>query len=82
MRCSEVVVWDNAMIPISIGSQTVVWCGYIVYGCLMAALFLLTYHLPIYLQSVKNASAMPNILGQLGAAILSGVLGESSLAPI
>jgi len=50
--------------------------------CLMAALFLLTYYLPIYLQSVKNASAMPNILGQLGAAILSGVLGESSLAPI
>lgn len=75
---------DNAMIPFSIVSQTVVWCGCIVYGFLMAALFLLTYYLPIYFQSVKDASAilsgvytLPNILSQLGAAILSGVLGES-----
>ncbi|KAK4208432.1 major facilitator superfamily domain-containing protein [Rhypophila decipiens] len=74
---------ENAMIPFSIVSQRVVWCGCIVYGFLMAALFLLTYYLPIYFQSVKDASAilsgvytLPNILAQLGAAILSGVLVE------
>lgn len=75
---------DNAMIPFSIVSKTVVWCGCIVFGFLMAALFLLTYYLPIYFQSVKGASAilsgvytLPNILAQLSAAILSGVLGAS-----
>ncbi|KAH7303301.1 major facilitator superfamily domain-containing protein [Stachybotrys elegans] len=74
---------DNAMIPFSIVSQTVVWCGCIVYGFLMAALFLRTYYVPIYFQSVMGASAilsgvytLPNILSQLGAAILSGVLVE------
>ncbi|KAK4168190.1 major facilitator superfamily domain-containing protein [Cladorrhinum sp. PSN259] len=74
---------DNALIPFSIVSMTVVWCGCIVYGLLMAALFLLIYYLPIYFQSVKNASAimsgvytLPNILGQLSAAVISGMLVE------
>ncbi|KAK1763360.1 major facilitator superfamily domain-containing protein [Phialemonium atrogriseum] len=72
---------DEAMIPFSIMTKRVVWCGCLVYGFLMASLFLLTYYLPIYFQSVLNATAilsgvytLPNILAQLAAAIISGLL--------
>lgn len=80
---------DEAMIPFSIMTKRVVWCGCLVYGFLMASLFLLTYYLPIYFQSVLNATAilsgvytLPNILAQLAAAIISGLLGESEHVPI
>ncbi|RYP41575.1 hypothetical protein DL767_000917 [Monosporascus sp. MG133] len=74
---------DKAMIPFSIVTQRVVWCGCLVYAFLMAALFLLSYYIPIYFQSVLDASAimsgvytLPNILAQVIACVGSGILVE------
>lgn len=74
---------DNAMIPFSIIKLLPVWSSCMVmmlfFGCLQTA----TYYLPIYFQTIKQASPMlsgvytlPSIISQLIFAVLSGVGSE------
>jgi hypothetical protein len=77
---------DAAMLPFSMIRQRNVWASFIFYGFLMAQLYTTSYYLPVYFQSIKNASPLmsgvyllPSILAQLFASVTSGILGESSL---
>ncbi|KAI1410228.1 putative MFS multidrug transporter [Hypoxylon sp. FL1857] len=74
---------DRAMIPFSVARKRVIWCGCLVYAFLMAALSNLSYYIPIYFQSVLNATAilsgvymLPNIVAQVITCISSGMLVE------
>lgn len=73
---------DAAMAPFSILKLRPVWSSmftmFLLFGCLQAA----SYYLPIYFQTVRNASPMmsgvwllPNVLSQLVATVLSGTMG-------
>ncbi|OTA56069.1 MFS general substrate transporter [Hypoxylon sp. EC38] len=74
---------DRAMIPFSVARKRVIWCGFLVYSFLMAALSNLSYYIPIYFQSVLNATAilsgvymLPNIVAQVITCVSSGILVE------
>jgi Fungal trichothecene efflux pump (TRI12) len=77
---------DQALIPLSLVKKKTVWASCLVYGLTMAGLFLCTYYLPIYFQSVKGATPMlsgvyllPLIVSQLSSVLISGWLGECYL---
>lgn len=76
---------DRALIPLRIAGQRVVFCGCIVFGILMTCSFQRTFYMPMYFQSVMNATAMmsgvymlPNVISQVAATLVSGYMGESS----
>lgn len=78
----EYRVGDGAMIPYYMVRQRIVWASCFVSACAFSCIFLSSYYLPIYFQSVRGASpslsgvyVLPGILGQILAAIVSGVLG-------
>lgn len=74
---------DNAMIPVSMIRLRPVWSSCIVmvlmFGCLQTAV----YYLPIYFQTVKEASPilsgvylLPSIISQLVFSVLTGIGSE------
>ncbi|KAI0812138.1 putative MFS multidrug transporter [Xylaria sp. FL0064] len=72
---------DEAMIQFSMVGKLVVWCSCLNYAFLSSALRLVSYYVPIYFQSVLNATAilsgvytLPNILAQVITSIVSGIL--------
>lgn len=74
---------DAAMIPFSMVQKRTVWTSCLTYGFLMSQLYCASYYLPVYFQGVKGATPtlsgvylLPSILGQLFAAIGSGILGK------
>ncbi|CAO1604832.1 hypothetical protein XANCAGTX0491_008372 [Xanthoria calcicola] len=74
---------DQAMVPLSILRQTVVWSSCVT-GLFFAGSFFITgYYLPIYFQDVRGASplksgvdVLPNILPQMLMTIIAGKLIE------
>lgn len=74
---------DQAMVPLSILRQTVVWSSCVT-GLFFAGSFFITgYYLPIYFQDVRGASplksgvdVLPNILPQMLMTIIAGKLSE------
>jgi hypothetical protein len=73
---------DNAMMPFSMMRIRAVWSSCLVsllfFGCVQAS----TYYIPIYFQTVRQASAMlsgvytlPSIITQLFTGVISGILG-------
>jgi Fungal trichothecene efflux pump (TRI12) len=87
------VVWEyrvgeNAMIPYSMVKQQIVWSSCLSMGFFFGSAMILSYYLPIYFQSVKGASPamsgvyiLPSILSQLVMAIISGIMGKSTIGP-
>ncbi|KAF2812286.1 MFS general substrate transporter [Mytilinidion resinicola] len=79
------VLWEkrmgeNAMIPLSIVSQRIIWCSCIFMAFLMSCTFCASYYLPIYFQTVKGASPtmsgvdmLPNILVNVAFGVSTGV---------
>ena len=74
---------DNAMTPFSIIKILRVWSSCVVMMLLFGSLQTATYSLPIYFQTVKQASPMlsgvytlPSIISQLIFAILAGIGSE------
>lgn len=79
---------DEAMIPLGMIKRKIVYCATIVYFFFSATLMLTSYYLPIYFQAVRGATptssgvdVLPGILTNLFFAVISGVLGMSSLTP-
>ena len=77
---------DLALIPVSTISKRPVWTSSLTQAFSMTVLFIATYFLPLYFQTVQNASSLnsgvkllPSIVSQLIFAIVAGALGESSL---
>ena len=75
---------DDAMIPFSMVRLRPVWSGSLVSFFFMGSQMIMSYYLPIYFQSIKNASPtmsgvyiLPGILSQIAFATISGVLGMS-----
>jgi hypothetical protein len=73
---------DNAMIPLSILGQRIIWSSCAVMFFFFSSLMMLSFYLPIYFQTIRNASPtlsgvyiLPGILSQLLFAIVSGALG-------
>lgn len=82
----EYRVGENAMIPIAMVRQRVVWSACLVMAFFFGALLTFTYYLPIYFQAVKGKSpalsgvyVLPGILTQIMMATVSGILGNSPL---
>ena len=75
---------DDAMVPFSMVRQRPVWSGSLVSLFFMGSQLIVSYYLPIYFQSIKNATPtlsgvyiLPGILSQIIFATVSGVLGTS-----
>lgn len=80
------IIWeyrhgDDAMIPLSMLSQTIVWTSCLVCSMLTSTAMIGSYFLPIYFQAVRDVSPMisgvyllPSILSQLAVAVVSGGL--------
>ena len=75
---------DEAMIPFSMIGRRVVWSSCVNYGCFTGCMLTSTYYLPIYFQSVLDATPtmsgvdlLPSIIATLLFAILTGRLGET-----
>ena len=75
---------DEAMIPFSMIGRRVVWSSCVNYACFSGCLITSTYYLPIYFQSVLNATPtmsgvdlLPSILATLLVAIVTGRLGKT-----
>ena len=78
---------DSAMIPFSMVKRRIVWCSCLVMFLFMGSMVVTTYYMPIYFQTIRNATPtmsgvyiLPAILSQIVFAIISGVLGMSSSA--
>ncbi|KAJ5115390.1 MFS transporter [Penicillium alfredii] len=75
---------DRATIPIRIMKNRNIWGG-VWYGvCLVAALFLFTYYLPIWFQAIKGMSAtqsgidnLPTLVGLVVFSIIGGGLASA-----
>lgn len=74
---------NDALIPHGMISQPAVWSSGLYQAFLMAAVYATIYYLPIYFQSIKNASPMlsgiyllPTIVLQLVLSMMSGALSE------
>lgn len=74
---------DDAMIPLPMVRQTVVWASSLNFALLMLAVIVGSNFMPIYLQSVKALSPtmsgvymLASILSQLIFIISSGALGK------
>ena len=79
------IVWFawNWRLPVSMVAKEPVWTSSLTQAFSMTVLFITTYFLPIYFQTVQNASplnsgvkSLPSIVSQLIFAILSGGLGN------
>lgn len=80
------IIWeyhqsDDAMIPLSMLSQSIVWSSCLVSSMLTSTAMIGSYFLPIYFQAVRDVSPMlsgvyllPSILSQLALAVVSGGL--------
>lgn len=75
---------DQALIPLRIAGQRVVLCGCIVFGILMSCAFQRTFYMPMYFQSIMDATAMmsgvymlPNVVSQVASTLVSGYMGKS-----
>lgn len=73
---------DSAMIPFSMVRRRIVWCSCLVTFLFMGSMIITSYYMPIYFQTVRNATPamsgvyiLPAILGQIVFATVSGVLG-------
>jgi len=72
---------DNALIPFSMIRITTVWSGCFLVGFLMCVVYIATYYLPIYFQSIDGATPtmsgvylLPSILAGLLSAVAVGKL--------
>ncbi|KAM5345318.1 hypothetical protein ACJ41O_011180 [Fusarium nematophilum] len=76
-------VGAGAMIPLPIVRKRQIWTACLTQLFLFTTMILASYYMPIYFQSIKEASPfesgvdmLPSILSQLASAILSGVLAQ------
>lgn len=74
---------DDAMVPLSILSQRIVWCASFTMFFISGVLYSGNYYPPIYFQAVKDNSAVlsavhtfPSAVGQALFAMLAGTLSE------
>lgn len=72
---------DDALIPLSMARKRAVWSSALTQTLLFSTMISTSYFMPLYFQSVLGASpvmsgvyTLPNILSQLFAAVLGGVL--------
>ncbi|KAH8589226.1 putative MFS multidrug transporter [Bisporella sp. PMI_857] len=72
---------DDAMIPLSMIRQRVIWSSCAVMFFLFSSLLMLSYYLPIYFQTIRDVSPtlsgvyiLPGILSQMIFAVVSGIL--------
>ena len=77
---------DSALIPVSIITKRPVWTSSLTQAFFMTVIFIATYFLPLYFQTVQDTSSLnsgikllPSIVSQLIFAIVAGALGESYL---
>lgn len=75
---------DSAMIPFSMVRRRIVWCSCLVMFMFMGSMMIFSFYMPIYFQTVRNATPtmsgvyiLPAILSQVLFATVSGVLGRS-----
>lgn len=75
---------DSAMIPFSMARRRIVWSSCLVGSLFMASMIITSYYMPIYFQTIRNATPtmsgvyiLPAILSQMLFATISGVLGMS-----
>ena len=75
-------VGDEAMIPLSMVRQRIVWCSCLTTLSFFGSVMITAYYLPIYFQTVRDATPtmsgvylLPMILSQMILAVLSGFLG-------
>ena len=83
------MLWDwrageHAMVPTFLIRQRVIWASCAVMTFNMSLVFLASYYLPLYFQTVKGASPfksgidlLPSILSQMFFAVFSGFMGKS-----
>ena len=92
---ANLVVWlcwnwhlkERALVPLSMVRQTIVWTAGLYHAGIYAALFGITYYLPIYFQAIHDATPLrsgvyllPMVLAQLFSVGLSGPLRTSDIA--
>ena len=72
------------MIPFSMVRRKIVWCSCLVTFLFMGSMIITSYYMPIYFQTVRDATPtmsgvyiLPAILSQILFATVSGVLGMS-----
>lgn len=75
---------DSAMIPFSVVRRRIVWSSCLVGSLFMGSMIITSYYMPIYFQTIRNATPtmsgvyiLPAILSQMLFATISGVLGMS-----
>lgn len=75
---------SGAMIPLALIRRRVIWSSCVNSACFMGSMLTATYYLPIYFQSVKDASPLmsgvdllPSILSTVVAGIVTGGASES-----
>ena len=73
---------DSAMIPHSMVRRKIVWCSCVVVFFFMGSMIITSYYMPIYFQTIRNATPtmsgvyiLPAILSQILLSAISGVLG-------
>ena len=73
---------DSAMIPYSMVRRKIVWCSCMVVFFFMGSMIITSYYMPIYFQTIRNATPtmsgvyiLPAILSQILFSAISGVLG-------
>ena len=73
---------ETAMIPYSMVRRRIVWCSCLVMFFFMGSMIITSYYMPIYFQTVRDATPtmsgvyiLPAILSQMLFATVSGVLG-------
>lgn len=83
------VAWEHrmghkAMIPLSILKRRVIWSTTVHFGFFTGSMLTATYYLPLYFQTVKDASPLmsgvdllPSIISQAIATVTFGALGKS-----
>lgn len=76
-------VGDGAMIPLPVIRKREIWTACLTMMFLFITVFVIAYYLPVYFQSVKNASPfksgvdmLPAILTQIVFAVSGGVLSK------
>ena len=81
---------DSAMIPFPMVRRKIVWCSCLVMFLFMGSMIITSYYMPIYFQTVRNATPtmsgvyiLPAILSQILFSTVSGVLGmNQNLVPL
>ncbi|KAH8686944.1 major facilitator superfamily domain-containing protein [Ilyonectria robusta] len=85
----EYRVGDGAMIPLPVVRKREVWTSCLTMMFLFTSVFVASYYLPIYFQSVKGdtpfqsgVNLLPSILSQIVAAVFIGVIGSAAVLAI